>query len=167
MKYPRCNNGTATQSQRPCWTGTKGKVTTFLDESSLWTKPGLAHTNLTWKPGSSHSKSVHPTQWAVKVMFIVAYDIDGVILYYGIPSRQTLNVAYYFTSLHTTFVQRSGENDDTWLYRTLQGVTPLLLSRTSCPASNGRFWSIHRTHPMSPLDYDLFAKVKEPLREDR
>ena len=36
------------QSHRPRWTDTKGKVTTFLDESSLWTKRGLAHTNQTW-----------------------------------------------------------------------------------------------------------------------
>ena len=47
----------------------------------------------------------------------------------------------------------SGENDDTWWYRTpsflmtMQGVTPLL-SRTSCAAGNGRFWNIHRTHPI-------------------
>ena len=40
-----CNNGTAMQSHRPCWTGTKWKVTTFLDESSLWMKHVLAHTN--------------------------------------------------------------------------------------------------------------------------
>ena len=43
-----CNNGTAMQPHRPCWTGTKGKVKTSFDESSLWTKPGLAHKNQTW-----------------------------------------------------------------------------------------------------------------------
>ena len=48
-----------------------------------------------------------------------------------------------------------------------QGVTPLLLPRTSCAAGNGRFRNIHRTHPMSPCDYDLFAKVKDPLRGTR
>ena len=46
---------------------------------------------------------------------------------------------------------------------TMQSVTPLL-SRTSCAAGNGRFWNIHPTYPMSSCDYDLFAKVKEPLR---
>ncbi|KAJ4432887.1 hypothetical protein ANN_21526 [Periplaneta americana] len=60
---------------RPCWTGTKGKMKTFLNESSLWTKPGLAHTNQPnlkrqsneWKhPGSSRLKKVCPTQSAVK-----------------------------------------------------------------------------------------------------
>ena len=34
-------------------------------------------------------------------------------------------------------------------------------------AGNGGFWNIHSTHPMSPCDYDLFVKVKEPLREIR
>ena len=48
----------------------------------------------------------------------------------------------------------SGENDYTQRYRissffiTIHGVTPLLLSRTSCAAGNGRLWNIHRTHPI-------------------
>ena len=50
---------------------------------------------------------------------------------------------------------------------TMQGVTPLL-SRTSCAAGNLRFWNIHRNQPdMSPCAYDLFDKVKEPLRGTR
>ena len=62
------------------------------------------------------------------------------------------------------------ENDDTCSYRTasffmtMQEVTPLLMIRSSCAADNERIWNIHRTHPdMRPWDYDLFAKVKEPL----
>ena len=31
---------------------------------------------------------------------------------------------------------------------TIQGVTPLLMSRTSSTAGSGRFWDIHRTHPI-------------------
>ena len=46
-------------------------------------------------------------------------------------------------------------------FMTMQGVIPLL-SRISCAAGNGRFLNIHRTHPMSPCVYDLFAQVKEP-----
>ena len=34
------------------------------------------------------------------------------------------------------------------LFMTMQGVTPLLLSQTSCAADNRRFWNIHCTHPM-------------------
>ncbi|KAJ4434584.1 hypothetical protein ANN_23146 [Periplaneta americana] len=52
-------------------------MTTFLDESSLWTKPGLAHTNQPnlkrqsnelKHPGSSRPKKVRRTQSAVKVL---------------------------------------------------------------------------------------------------
>ncbi|KAJ4435811.1 hypothetical protein ANN_18430 [Periplaneta americana] len=32
---------------------------------------------------------------AVKMMFIVAYDIDGVILHHAVPPRQTVNADYY------------------------------------------------------------------------
>ena len=52
----------------------------------------------------------------------------------------------------------------------MQGVTPLLLSQTSCAA--GKQWEILE-HPsyspdiMSPCDYNLFAKVKEQLRGTR
>ena len=51
-------------------------------------------------------------------------------------------------------VKRSEENNDTWWYRTpsffmtMQGVTALLLSRTSCATGNGIFWNIHLTHPI-------------------
>ena len=64
--------------------GIKGKVTTFLDESSLWTKPGRSYdSNLKrqsneWKyPGSPCPKKVRSIQCAVNVMFIVSYDIDA------------------------------------------------------------------------------------------
>ena len=33
-------------------------------------------------------------------------------------------------------------------FMTMQGVTPLLFSTSSCAAGNGRFWNIHRTHPI-------------------
>ncbi|KAJ4440514.1 hypothetical protein ANN_08655 [Periplaneta americana] len=44
---------------------------------------------------SSRPKKVSPTQSAVKVMFIVAYDIDGVILHHAVPPKQTANADYY------------------------------------------------------------------------
>ena len=60
-------------------------------------------------------------------------------------------------------VQRSGEDDDTWWYRTLsffmamQDVTPLLLSRTFCAAGNGRFWNIHLTRPIWIYTITIFS----------
>ena len=45
MKFLWWSNGTTMQSRRPSWTGSKWKVTTFLEEYSLWTKPVLTDTN--------------------------------------------------------------------------------------------------------------------------
>ena len=33
-------------------------------------------------------------------------------------------------------------------FLTMQGVVPLLLSRTSCADGNGRYWNIQRSHPI-------------------
>ena len=99
----------------------------------------------------SSSKKVCTTQCAVKVMFIVAYNTDGVILHHAVPPRQMVNAAYC-TFLVYHLCPWSGENDDTWWYRipsffmTMQGVTPLLLSRTSCAIDNRKFWNIYSTH---------------------
>ena len=93
-----------------------------------------------------------------------------------IPPRQTRPYTLPTTtcSCSTTFVQRSGEKDDTLWYRippffiTIQGVSPLLLSRNLL-----RRWKCEiLEHPlyspdMSSCDYDIFVKVKEPLRETR
>ena len=163
MKFQSFNNGTAMQSHRPCWTGTKWKVSTFLDESSLWTKPGLAHTKILkrqsneWKhPGSPGAKKVRHTKCAAKVMFIVAYDIDidRVILHHSVPPRQTVNAAYYCTFVqHHLRPTLRRKRRHRWyripsFFMTMQVDTPLLLSRTSCAAGNGRFWNIHHTHPI-------------------
>ena len=108
-------------------------------------EPILKSQSNEWKHAGSRPKKVRPIQFIVKVKFIVAYDIDGVILHHAVLPRQTVNAAY---------VHSSGENDDTWWYRTpsffmtMQGVTPLLLSRSSCAAGDGRLWNIHRTHPI-------------------
>ncbi|KAJ4450046.1 hypothetical protein ANN_01453 [Periplaneta americana] len=52
-------------------------------------KPNLKRQSNEWKhPGSPRPKKVRPTQSAVKEMFIVAYDIDGVILHHTVPPRQ-------------------------------------------------------------------------------
>ena len=85
------------QSHRPCWTSTKGKVTTFLDKT--WARsyePNLKpQSNECKYPGCPCPKKVHPTQCAVKVVFIVEYYIHVVILHHDIPPRQTVNAAYY------------------------------------------------------------------------
>ena len=60
--------------------------------------PHLIRQSNEWKhPGSPRRRKVRPTQCAVKVMFIVTYDIDGVILHHALPPRQMVNAAYYCT----------------------------------------------------------------------
>ncbi|KAJ4445128.1 hypothetical protein ANN_06929 [Periplaneta americana] len=183
MKFPMFNKGTAMQSHRPCWTGTKGKMTTFLDESLLWSKPGLAHTNQPnlkrqsneWKhPGSSRPKKVRSTQSAVKVMFIAAYDIDGVILHHAVPPRQTAKADYYcrFLQHHLRPALRRKR-------RHLVVQNPIILHDNAMSHTAGAVkdllchwqWEIleqpQYSPDMSPCDYDLFTKVKEPRRGTR
>ena len=63
-------------------------------------KSNLKRQSNEWKhPSSPRPKKVHPTQCAVKVMFIVVYDIDGLILHRAVPPRQMVNAAYYCTFL--------------------------------------------------------------------
>ena len=129
------------------WTNRRyGRILSSL----TWTKH---ETPIKWMEASlfSCSKKQRPTQYSVRMMFSEAYDSDGVILHHTAPPRQTVNTVYFCSFLQTTFVQRSGKNDDTWWYgissffMTMQGVTPLLLSRISCAIGNGGFWSIIRT----------------------
>jgi hypothetical protein len=57
-------------------------------------------------------------------------------------------------SWNTTFVQHSGESDDTCWQRTpssfmtVRGVTLLTLWWISFAAGHGRYWNIHHTHPI-------------------
>ncbi|KAJ4450294.1 hypothetical protein ANN_01714 [Periplaneta americana] len=95
-----------------------------MDET--WTysyEPNLKRQSNEWKhPGSPRPKKVRPTQSAVKEMFIVAYDIDGVILHHAVPPRQTENADYW--NIHRRIKLRQAElvlsntvTDDSGLYQ--------------------------------------------------
>ena len=78
----------------------------FLDETSLWTKPGLAQMNQTWNVNQMNgsiqffsSKKSAPYTCVMKVMFIVVHDIDGVLLHNTVPPRYTVNAVNYCTFL--------------------------------------------------------------------
>ena len=63
-------------------------------------EPNLNRQSDEWKhPGSPRPKKVHLIQCAVKMMFIIAYDTDRVILHHAVHPRQTVNAAYYCTFL--------------------------------------------------------------------
>ena len=130
-------------------------------------QPNLKRESNEWKhPGSSRPKEVRPIQFALKAILIVAYDTNEALLHYGISLRQTANTATTACSCSTNFVQRSGETTTlggeephhSW-WHTAAAVTDLL---------HRWRWEILKhppySHDMNPCDYDLLAKVKEPLR---
>ena len=102
----KCNNGTAMQSTGLIGLVQKGRWRHFWTNrryGETWAcsyTPNLKRQSNEWKhPGYPRPKKARPTQFAVKMMFIVAYDTDGVILHHVVPPRQTVNAAYYCTFL--------------------------------------------------------------------
>ncbi|KAJ4450955.1 hypothetical protein ANN_02390 [Periplaneta americana] len=66
-----------------------GRIVAMDETLTRSYEPNLKRQSNEWKhPGSPpRPKKVRPTQSAVKEMFIVAYDIDGVILHHAVPPR--------------------------------------------------------------------------------
>ena len=174
MKFQRCNNGNANAVTQALLNQHKREGGDFLGRivamDETWARsfePNLKHQSNEWKhPGSPHPKKVRPTQCAVKVMFIMAYDTDGVIF-----PRQMLKAAYYCTFLqhhhHSVLRRKWGQlvvQNSIILHNNARSHTAAavtdLLRRWQ--------WKIlkHPLHSpdMSPCDYNLFTTVKEPLR---
>ena len=110
-------------------------------------EPNLKRHSNKWKhPGSPRPKKLRPTQCAVDAMFVVAYDIDGVILHHAVTPRHTVNSAYYckFLQYHLNLALRRKR-------RHLAVQNPIILRDNArshiAAAGNGRLWNIHRTHP--------------------
>ena len=146
----------------------------FLQRIIAISKPGLANTNQPNErkhPGSSRPKKMHPTHISVKMMFIVAYHINGVLLHLAVPPKQTVNAAYY-----CTFLQPHLRPAIRRKLRHLVVQNPIILHDNARNHTAGavmdllrrRQWEIlehpQYSHDVSQCDYGLFAKVKEPLR---
>jgi len=149
-----------------------GRIVTLDETWARSYEPHLKRQSNEWKhPCSPRPKKMRPTQSNVKAMFIVAYDIDGMILHHTVPQRQTVNAAYYNSFLRNHLrpaLRRKRQRllatnpiilHDNARAHTANVVTDLLrLWR----------WEILEQPPyspdMNPCDYDLFAKMKEPLR---
>ena len=163
MKFPRCNNGTSMQSHRPCCTGTKGKVTTFLNESPLRKKPGLAHTNQTWNANEMNGSipvlliqktcAPHHVLWRWCSLWRRSYNIDGIILHHAVPPRKKLNAADY-----CTFLQHH--------------LRPALRRKRNLVVQNPHHssWQYKESHscccdgPLAPLDMGDSATYTAPIR---
>ena len=137
--------------------------------SLIWTKHEMPNE---WKHLRSHPERVHPIQSAVKVMFIVPYGIDGVILCHAVPPRQMVNTDYCMFLQHhlcpvlrrkwPLVVQNSIILRDNAESHTAAAVMDLLCCWQ---------WEILEHPPyspdMSPCNHNLFTEVKESLRGTR
>ena len=86
-----------------------GRIVTMDETWARSYEPNLKPQSSEWKhSGSPRPKKVRPTQCAVKVMLIVAYDTRCISKadYKRLPTTAC--------SCSTTFARSSGENDDTW-----------------------------------------------------
>ena len=142
---------------------------TSLEGSSLdetWARlyePHLKRQSNEWKlPGFPRAKKVRPTHSNVKEIFIVACDIEGVILHHTVPQRHTVNAAYYCSlprkHLRPTLrrkrqhlLQRNPSS-----FMTMQGLI-LPTSRISFAAGDGRYWNNRHTHPICVHAIMIFA----------
>ncbi|PNF15400.1 hypothetical protein B7P43_G00941, partial [Cryptotermes secundus] len=152
-----------------------GRIVTLDETSARSYEPHLKRQSNEWKhPCSPRPKKVHPTQSNVKAMFIVAYATDGVILHHTVPQRKTVNAAYYCNFLHNSLrsaLRRKRQY--------LLATNPIILHDNARAHTADAVkdllrrwrWEILQHSPyspdMSPCDYDLFAKMKEPLRGTR
>ena len=105
------------------------------------------------------------------MMFIIAYDTDRVILHHAVHPRQTVNAAYY-----CTFLQHHLRPALRRILRHLMVQNPIIFHEKARNYTAAAVMDLLRRwqweileHPpyspdMSPFDYNLFAKVKEPLR---
>ena len=122
----------------------------------------------------SASKESAPYTMSVKVRFIVAYDIDGIIPHHAVSPRQSVNAACYCTFLrHHLRPALRGKR------RNLVVKSPIILNDNARSHTAAVVMDLLRRwqreileHPphspdMSPCDYDLFAKVEESLRGTR
>ena len=144
-------------------------------------KPGPAHTSLFLSANlmsgiitGHHAKVVHRTLTNVKVMVIVAYDCNGVILTHAIPQWQNVNAQYFRHFLENNLRPELRRKRPHFLQN-----PPIILqdnawAHTAHPVADlyRRWrWKVLFTPPqspdISPCDYNLIPKLEEPLRNIR
>jgi len=125
--------------------------------------------------GSPHKTKVRQNPSSAKVMLIFTYDIASIIIIHAVPQHRTVTGQYY-TNFLEHHLRRAlwkkrphflGENtliilhDNTWPH--VADVVNQLLARWQ--------WEVPYHPPyspdISPCDFDLIPKVKEPLRGRR
>ena len=136
-------------------------------------EPELKRQSAEWRrPGSPRPVKFRQKPSSVKLMLIAAYDSKGIVLSHFVPSGQTVNAAYYcnYLSQHLRSAIRR---------KRPQLQAPLILQDNAAPhraritqdALEQLQWEC-LPHPpyspdLSPPDFELFSRLKEPLRGQR
>jgi len=152
----------------------------FLDRvvaiDETWVRsyePELKRQSAEWRrPGSPRPIKFRQKPSAVKLMLIAAYDTSGIVLSHYVPRGQTVTAAYYSNYLRVHLRQA--------LRRKRPNLrNPLILhDNAACHRAAVTQETFEHLgwecipHPpyspdMSPPDFDLFGKLKEPLRGKR
>ena len=145
----------------------------MLDET--WAKsyePQMKRQSNKWHHyGSPQKSKVCQNPSNVKVMVILMYDCDGVILTHTFPWQQTVNAQYYHSFLEHNLRPAFRKKRRYFLQN-----PPIILQDNAWPHAaqavadlfNRWGWEVLYHPPyypdLSPCDFDLIPKMKEPLR---
>lgn len=135
-------------------------------------EPELKRQSSEWRhPDSPRPQKYRREQSKVKQMMIFAYDYIGIILADAVPVGQTVNKEYY-----ADFISKKLRNA---LRRKRPNLQPLILhdnarchtAQTVVETLDNLNWEV-LPHPayspdLSPPDFHLFPKLKEPMRGKR
>lgn len=135
-------------------------------------EPELKRQSSEWHtPNSPRPVKYRRSMNCPKMLMIFAYDINGVLTTHRVPHGSTVNKEYYewyLTKILRPAIRRKRPE--------LLRLTPLILHDNATPHKSGvvrdvfeRYhWEVLKHPPyspdLSPPDYDLFPKLKEPLR---
>ena len=138
-------------------------------------EPQLKSQSSQWKHATSpRPKKCHCQQSKFKLMMIMVYDKNGVIVRDRVPPGSTVTVTYYRKFLQDVLRPKFCQKRSAML-----PAVVLILHDNARPRASGAVseilekygWQVVPHPPyspdMSPPDFDLFPKLKKPLREKR
>ena len=118
-------------------------------------------------PGSLWKQKVRQNSSPTKVMDILTYDCQGVLVCHPVREGHTVNAAYYssflVSQLRRAVWTKHPELLDTPISYITQQLTQQTLLSVTYSGGNGRFLHTHLILLiLSPCDYVLIPKVKMP-----
>ena len=105
--------------------------------------------------GSPRRQKFRQNSSPVKLMIILAYDVQGVILCHFMPHGETVNAQYYPAYLQNTYVAQLGVNGHNCKMLSFCMIILLHIRRFVsgiCYNAGGeKYWSTHPSHRTFPL----------------